>query len=124
MHRSADRKKVADAPAWRRWAACLLSILIALSVVLHFGQPVPAHAAMATMEVAATNDDGAPCDASHSPTAAHCGMTTACSLYAPLEASPVTFLAGKSHVLPTVEAVEATWAPTPQLQPPQPSLKF
>ena len=124
MHQSADRREVANAPAWRRWAVGLLSILIALSVVLHLGAPVPAHAAMKTMAIATTNHDGAPCDSSHSPTAAHCSMTTACSLYAPLEASPVAFLANKSHILPTVEAVEVTWAATPQLQPPQHSLQF
>ena len=124
MHQSADRREAVNAPARRRWTSALLSILIALSVVLHLGQTIPAHASMGTAVLAAATHNGGPCDSGHHPTAVHCGMTTACSLYAPLEATPVAFVAGKSHVLPAAEAVEATWATTPQLQPPQHSLQF
>jgi hypothetical protein len=101
-----------------------LSILIALSVVLHLGQATPVHASMGTAVLAATSHNSGPCDSGHHPIAVHCGMTTGCSLCAPLEASPAVFLGGKSPNLPTAEAVEATWATRPQLRPPQHFLQF
>jgi len=112
------------ATAHRRWMSILLSLLIALSVVLHLGQPIPPHAAMGTMAVAASSHGDAPCESDNHSTATHCGMTTACSLYAPLEASPVAFLAEKPHALPTADALRVSWAVAPQLQPPQHSPQF
>jgi hypothetical protein len=124
MQQSGDRRGTTTVTARRRWTSALLSILIAFSVILHLGQPASAHAAMGTMVVAAASHNGAPCESSHHPTTGHCAMVTACSLYAPLEASPASFVADKSHVLPAAEAFEASWAVTPQLQPPQLSLQF
>ncbi|WP_395021322.1 hypothetical protein [Dongia sp.] len=108
--------------AHRRCASLFLSILIALSVVLHLGQTVPAEASVETAALVAMSHDTAPCDSGDHAKMAHCSMIVACSLYAPLEASPVTFLAGKPHLQPVTGAVGTSWGTTPQLQPPQYSL--
>lgn len=109
----------------RRWTSVLLSLLVAFSVFLHLGQATPAHAAMEPMVVAASSGHGdAPCEPGHPSNAAGCSMITACSLYAPLEPSPVRFAAERPRTVPATAFFQLTWAAIPQLQPPQLSRQF
>lgn len=103
----------------QRWVSALLSILIALSVVFHLGQAVPAHADMGRLAAVMSSQSESPCDSGQHFKAAHCSVITACSLYAPLEASPEMFIADRAHSLPSADAVRVCWSATPQLQPPQ-----
>jgi len=107
-----------------RWLSAVLSVAIALSLILHLGQTVPAHASMETLQVAMSAHGDSPCEAGQHLKAGHCGTVTACALYAPLEVSPQSIIADKAHVLPSADAVEVRWQATPQLQPPQYSISI
>ena len=112
------------ATARQRWMSALLSLLVAFSVILHLGQATPAPAAMEPIViVASSGHNSSPCEPGHS-NAAHCSMTTACSLYASLEAAPVLFTAKKPQALPTNVTFQVSWSARPQLQPPQLSRQF
>lgn len=122
MRQDESREGATNVTPRHRWVSALLSILIALSVVLHLGQAVPAHADRSTLPAVMSSHSDAPCDSGQHSKVAHCNVITACSLYASLEASPQIFIADRAHSLPSADAVHVCWSATPQLQPPQYSL--
>lgn len=121
MHQKGQSARVST--ALRRWASGFVCALLAFSVVVHLAQPVPAHAAMEPMPIAASSShNSGPCDSGHDQSTVHCTMVSACSLYAPLEAAPIVFETSKLHVSLTDTPLQTGWAAAPQLQPPQISL--
>jgi hypothetical protein len=109
--------------ARRRWMRALLCVVIALGVMLHLGQPAPVFADASAGQFFAADVGHSTCDAGDGLTAAHCHTINACSLYAPLETKAAIFVQGTSHPSPLAEAVHTSWSVSPQLQPPQHSLK-
>jgi hypothetical protein len=106
--------------ARRRWMRALLCVVIALGVMLHLGQTAPVLADASAVQFFAADVGHSTCDGL---TAGHCHTINACSLYAPLETKSAIFVRDTGHPSPLAEAVHTSWAVSPQLQPPQYSLK-
>jgi hypothetical protein len=106
----------------RYWLRALLSVLIAVSIVLHLGQAPSALADTEVIEAVTADHRDSSCESGHGLTTMHCQIITACSLYAPLETSPVILIPVLGHPGPVSDAVHATWTASPGLQPPQYSL--
>lgn len=123
MYRNDGMKRYPNVAARRRWMRVLLCVVIALGVMLHLGQTAPALADAGAGQFFAADLGHSSCDAGDGLTAAHCHTINACSLYAPLETKPAMFVQDTSYPSPLAEAVHASWGGSPQLQPPQYSLK-
>lgn len=109
--------------ARRHWLRALLCVVIALGVMLHLGQTAPVLADAGVGQFFVADVGHSSCDAGEGSVAAHCHTIYACSLYAPHETKPAIFAQDTSHPAPLADAVHASWAVSPQLQPPQYSLR-
>jgi hypothetical protein len=105
------------------WLRALLCILIEVSNVFHLGQTPSAPADTGVIEAVTADHEDSSCESGHGLTTTHCQVITACSLYAPLETSPAILIPDRGRPEPVAEAVHATWTGSPQLQPPQYSIR-
>jgi hypothetical protein len=123
MYRNDGMEGHPNVAARRRWMRALLCVVIALGVMLHLGQTAPVFADASAGQFFAADVGHSSCDAGDGLTVGHCHTISACSLYAPLEAKPAIFVRDTGHPSPLAEAGHTSWAVSPQLQPPQYSLK-
>ena len=107
----------------RYWLRALLCVLIAVGIVFHLGQTPSVLADMGVIEAVTADHEDSSCESGHDLTTTHCQVITACSLYAPLETRPAILTPDRGRPEPVADAVHATWTASPQLQPPQYSLR-
>ena len=122
MHRNDDMEGPPSIAACRRWVWAVLCVLIAFGAMSLFGQTMPTQADATGGQFVTANDGTSPCEPGHGLTLGHCHMTTTCSLYAPLEVGPATFVEATTHPSPLPEALYISRTISPELQPPQYSL--
>jgi hypothetical protein len=122
MYRKDSMEGHPDIAARRRWVWAVLCVLLVFSAMLHLVQATPPQADGGEIQFITVHDENNPCEPGHESTVGHCHMTTACSPYAPLSASPATFVEAATHPSPSAEAIQVGRAISPQLQPPQYSL--
>lgn len=107
--------------ALRRSLSGLFCMLMAFSVTAHLGHVMPLHETMREAQPFVLSDGSPPCESGHHAAVADCHVTSACSLYAPLEAAPPVFPDGNMRLSPLAQPIDVSWVACPQPQPPRPS---
>ena len=118
MHQTECNGRMTNVAARRRWMSALLCVLIALSIILHLGQAMPAQADMIAIQVVTATESAEPCETSDHP-GVDCHTANICSLYPPNGAAPPVLDKGQVRLPPSKDTVPVTWAISPQLEPPQ-----